>query len=98
MTLEFLSTLTLGALIGGAIGCWRTWAFARKLIHMGVGLDQWSDYCEATMQAHGGQARARRGDVTALRRNAEAADAEDKASDVPASAAGVWASLKLRAR
>jgi hypothetical protein len=82
MTLEFLSTLALGAVIGAAIGSWRTWAFARKLIHMGVGLDEWSEYCEATMQAHG-QARQRR---------------DDKASDVLSSAASGWRSLKLRAR
>ena len=97
MTLEFLSTLALGVVVGAAIGSWRTWAFARKLIHMGVGLDQWSDYCEATMQANG-QARARRDDVTALRRNAETAPADCNASDVRASAGGGWASLKLRAR
>ena len=53
MSLEFLSTLALGVAVGAAIGSWRTWAFARKLIHMGVGLDEWSDYCESTMQAHG---------------------------------------------
>ena len=97
MTLEFLSTLALGVAVGAAIGSWRTWAFARKLIHMGVGLDQWSDYCEATMQAHG-QAKARRDDVTAPRRNVETAAAEGQASDVVASAAGGWGSLKLRAR
>ena len=97
MSLEFLSTLALGVVVGAAIGSWRTWVFARKLIHMGVGLDQWSDYCEATMQANG-QARAKREDVTALRRNAETAPAEGNASDVLAPAAGGWASLKLRAR
>lgn len=87
MNLEFLSTLALGAAIGAAIGSWRTWAFARKLIHMGVGLDQWSDYCEATMQAHG-RAKARRDDAAA----------EGMASDVLSSPAGGWRSLKLRAR
>ena len=82
MTLEFLSTLALGVVVGAAIGSWRTWAFARKLIHMGVGLDEWSDYCESTMQAHG-QAKQR---------------GDEKASDVLSSAAGSWRSLKLRTR
>jgi hypothetical protein len=95
MTLEFLSTLALGLVVGAAIGSWRTWAFARKLIHLGVGLDQWSDYCEATMQAHG---QARRDDATALRRDAEIAPAEGHASDVLPSAAGGWGPLRLRAR
>jgi hypothetical protein len=97
MSLEFLSTLALGVVVGAAIGSWRTWAFARKLIHMGVGLDQWSDYCEATMQAHGRAKRAGE-EVTALRRNAETASAEGEASDMVSSAAGGWGSLKLRAR
>ena len=68
MTLEIVSALSLGALVGAGAGIWRTWAFARKLIHMGVNLDQWSDYCEATMQARG-VPRAKRDNVMALRRD-----------------------------
>ena len=68
MNLETLSSFFLGATVGASIGIWRTWAFSRKLIHLGVSLDQWSDYCEPTLQAHG-YSRPKRDNVAALRRD-----------------------------
>lgn len=64
MTPDLLLALGFGALCGGALAVWRTWAFARKLIHLGVQLDAWADYDEKTRQAHG---QARRDNVTPLR-------------------------------
>ena len=94
MTLEIVSALSLGALVGAGAGIWRTWAFARKLIHMGVNLDQWSDYCEATMQARGVQ-RTKRDNITVLRRDATDDAAVERHADrgeVLAAVAAAWGS------
>ena len=66
MNPQVLSALALGLVVGLALGFWRTWAFARKLIHLGVSLDEWADYDERNRQAHG---QARRDNVTLLRRD-----------------------------
>jgi hypothetical protein len=92
MTLEILSALSLGALLGACVGIWRTWAFARKLVHMGISLDQWSDYCEATMQARG-VPRAKRDNVMALRRDATddvAVERHQERGEVLATVAAAW--------
>ncbi len=93
MTLEILSALSLGALVGAAVGVWRTWAFARKLVHMGINLDQWSDYCEATMQARG-VPRVKRDNVMALRRDVTddvAVERHQDRGEVLAAVAAAWA-------
>ena len=94
MTLEIVSAVSLGALLGACVGIWRTWAFARKLIHMGVNLDQWSDYCEATMQARG-VPRVKRDNVTALRRDGTddvAGERHQDRGEVLAAVAAAWGS------
>jgi hypothetical protein len=94
MTLEIVSAVSLGALLGACVGIWRTWAFARKLIHMGVNLDQWSDYCEATMQARG-VPRVKRDNVMALRRDGTddvAGERHQDRGEVLAAVAAAWGS------
>jgi len=54
-----LAAFVAGALFGLSLGIWRTWAFARKLRHMGISLDEWSDYHEGHRQARGQSRRDR---------------------------------------
>jgi hypothetical protein len=72
---------------------WRTWAFSRKLIHLGVSLDQWSEYCEGTMQAVG-QSRPKRDNVAALRRDGtdDSGIERHHNGDVLAAVAAAWGS------
>lgn len=94
MNLETLSSFFLGATVGASIGIWRTWAFSRKLIHLGVSLDQWSDYCEPTLQAHG-YSRPKRDNVAALRRDGtddSVTERHHTHGDVPAAVATAWGS------
>lgn len=94
MNLEILSTFFLGAIVGASIGTWRTWAFSRKLIHLGVSLDQWSDYCESTMQAVG-QSRAKNDAVAALRQDGadeSGMERHQNHGDVMAAVASAWGS------
>ena len=51
MTFEHLVLVAFGFTLGAGVGWWRCWAFARKLIHLGVTLDRWSDYNEPNRQA-----------------------------------------------
>lgn len=85
MNLETLSTFFLGATVGASIGIWRTWAFSRKLIHLGVSLDQWSDYCEPTLQAHG-YSRPKRDNV------ASGMERHHNHGDAPAAVTAAWGS------
>lgn len=64
MNPDVIAALALGLVVGVALGFWRTWAFARKLIHLGVSLDEWAEYDERNRQAHG---QSRRDNVTRMR-------------------------------
>jgi len=55
--LQNLLCLLFGVLLGLGLGTWRTWAYARKLLHFGISLDAWSDYSETQQQAHGAAER-----------------------------------------
>ena len=93
MNLEILSAFFLGGVAGASVGIWRTWAFSRKLIHLGVSLDQWSEYCEGTMQAVG-QSRLKRDKVAALRRDGTDDSSLDRhhTGDALAAVAAAWGS------
>jgi hypothetical protein len=57
VTAGLIVAMLLVALVGYGLGVWRTWAYARKLIHFGISLDAWIDYKEPERQSHGATTR-----------------------------------------